>query len=277
MARDLKIVFVLTLMCFVLALIPLVNAAPPVTTVTQFPQGLSLEYPAVEFLKAGEDFTFNFHVFNSSSGAFIITDTNCTFHLYNSTGNHIFQGYDDTVGDVYDYSFKILKGNFTNGGSYYYTTQCKTGLVGGYTEHAFEVKTTGVGLTEGRAILYIGLIAIFVLILLGIPFIINMLPASNARDDEGNIINVNYLKYFRSVLWFVEWMLTLALLFLVSNIAYAYLVEELFAQYLFTIFRIGMGITPVIVILWGVWLIAKIVNDKQIENLMKRGVFKTDW
>lgn len=265
MANRLILVFALML------LLPLLSAAPPVTTVSQFPQGLVIEYPAVEFLKEGKDFTFHFHVFNASTGLPLVTGVNCTFHLYNSTGNHIFQGYDDTVSDVYDYSFKILAGNFTNGGSYYYITQCASATAGGYTEHAFEVKITGVGLTEARAIVYIGLLALIVLIILALPFIINMLPAENAKDQEGNLIQINWLKYFRPALWFVEWILALSLVFLASNLAFAYLVEETFANYLFTIFQIGMGITPILAILMFVWSAVKYVSDRNIQKLMSRG------
>jgi hypothetical protein len=104
-------------------------------------------------------------------------------------------------------------------------------------------------------------------------FAINKLPRENSRDEEGRILSITYLKYLRPALWFVEWMIFIAVLFLFSNLAFAYLNENLFAQIIFVVFRICLGITPLIVIVWMIWIYVKLFHDKQFQKILNKGMF----
>lgn len=268
---DKRVVFVLL---FAVFLLPLIASAPPVTTVQQFTEGLVVEYPSMDFIKQGQDFDFHFHVFNVSTGGNLTTNINCSFHLYNSSGNHVLELFDSTASHTFDFSFLVKGGNFTNSGIYYYITQCQTGLYGGYAERAFEVNSVGRELEISTSVLYISLFIILGFFIFVVFFIINKLPESNERDEEGKIMSINYLKYLRSTLWFVEWILVVAVVYLASNLAFAFSGEELFAEILFVLFRICLGITPIIVIVWIAYMFVSFFHDRQFQNLLNRGFFE---
>lgn len=266
MANRLILVFALLL------LLPLLSAAPPVTTVAQFAEGYVIEDTPQTYLKTAQDYQYNFFVYNISNGKMIDnSSTSCVYYIANSSGSVLTYNTVPYFEDDMHWGILIKGGNFTSEGAYFHGTSCQGTSLGGFQVGTYEVTTTGVELTEARAIVYIGLLALIVLIILALPFIINMLPAENAKDQEGNLIQINWLKYLRPALWFVEWILALSLVFLASNLAFAYLVEETFANYLFTIFRIGMGITPILAILMFVWSAVKYVSDRNIQKLMNRG------
>lgn len=244
-------------MIFVFAILPFITSAPPVTTVQSFPQGLVIEYPVVDYLKFGEDFTFHFHVFNASTGNYLVTNTNCSFHLYNSTGNHIFQGYDDTVSDTYDYAFKILNGNFSKVGSYYYITQCKTGDFGGYTEHGFEVKVSGAGLTEGRAVLYGVLIFVLVLFLFGAMIL---------------FVKFDHL-LVRIGMFGLSYLLLISVSFIGWQIANEIILATPFIVQMFRLIFIVLIIGAFPLLLGSLaWYVIMLFRIKEIERLMEKGL-----
>jgi len=90
---------------------------------------------------------------------------------------------------------------------------------------------------------------------------------------EGNLMSISYLKYLRNIFYVFEWMLFIAALYISSNLAFAYLNEELFAKILFVLFRITFGVTPIIVIVWMAWIFVSMFHDKELQKLLNRGIF----
>jgi len=171
------------------------------------------------------------------------------------------------VGDYYsNYSFTPA----TQGTYLIYLTD--TDGAESYSTSA-EVNYSGLELNEGKAILYIGFFGILVLMFIATFFGIGMLPASNERDEEGKLLSISYLKYFRNVLWLVEWMLLIGIVYIASNLSFAYLGEQLMAKTFFMIFHIMFAITPVIVIVWVIWIFVSMFHDKHLQNLLNRGMF----
>lgn len=173
-------------------------------------------------------------------------------------------------GSNYNYTFD----NTTFVGSYYYTTCGDADGDNVCQTVRFDVTSTGQALTTEKSIIYIVffgvLLFLFILTLYGI----NKLPGSNSRDPEGTIVAISNLKYLRSALWFVAWMLIVSMVFLISNLGFAYLGEELFANFFFNIFYIMLAITPLIVTAWFIWIFVQIIQDKKIKRLWERGIFK---
>lgn len=137
----------------------------------------------------------------------------------------------------------------------------------------FEVTYIGQQLSTSNSIIYLVLIIVlffvFIITLLGI----NKLPKSNEKDEWGRIMAISYLKYLRGALWLFEWILFIGILFLSSNLAFAYLGEQLFAKVLLTLFKICLGISPLLIIVWISWFFVKFFQDKEFKRLFERGVF----
>jgi len=62
-------------------------------------------------------------------------------------------------------------------------------------------------------------------------------------------------------------------MFIASNLAFAFLEEEMFANMLFTIFQVSFGAAPVIVIVWIIWIFVTMFHDKQFQSMLNRGFF----
>jgi len=167
-----------------------------------------------------------------------------------------------------------LSGAFTTQiGKYVVTGFCIGGSVYSPWSYTFEVSSTGYDISEAKSVLYASLFFVFIFLMVSLVFVINQLPSSNTKDEEGKILSISYLKYLRPALWFVEWMLFIAILYLSSNIAFAYLQEQLFAKTLFVLFRVAFSVTPVIVIVWMMWMFVKMFHDRQLQKIINRGIF----
>jgi hypothetical protein len=269
--------FLVFLLFLALFLIPLVSSAPPITQVQQFTTGYIIKVPVQETIKQGQDFTFYFHVFNISDGIPITNlTTKCFFHLYNSSGKHIVNitaDYEKLPNVFNEWESYIKGGNFSNVGLYNYIIQCNSSILGGYFEMPLEVTGTGLELTTSRSIIYFGFFMLLIFFFTIILFSISKLPDSEERNNEGEIISINSLKYLKSVFLFIEWLLIISIFYLSSNLAFAYLGEQMFANILFTLFQISLGLTLPIVVIWFVWIFVNIFQDKKIKGLISHGIY----
>ena len=138
--------------------------------------------------------------------------------------------------------------------------------------NSFEVTYDGTILTMEAASLYLGLIFILIFFFLLIIFNIHRLPSSDTYNEDGILLGIDNLKYLRAVLWMVSWGLLLGIMFIVSNISLAYLPESLFGDFFFMIFRIMMVLSLPMVIVYFLYLIAKLFRDRELRELIDRGV-----
>lgn len=131
----------------------------------------------------------------------------------------------------------------------------------------------GDSLSSGQGVLYLSLIIIFLFFFVLMIFAINKLPDSNTQDEYGRILSISYLKYLRQVGWMFEYALVIGILFLSSNLAFVYLQEQLFAQILFALYYISLALAPIVVIVMIIWIFRQMFHDKQMQNLLNRGIF----
>ncbi len=104
--------------------------------------GLEINSPPFATIQQNTAFEFEIHLFNESNGAYI-TDADCFFHLYNSTGKHIAELNDSTPNHKFDFSFNVGGGNFSKIGDYAYVIQCNTSYGGGFISVPIEITASG--------------------------------------------------------------------------------------------------------------------------------------
>lgn len=152
----------LLLVCLLLvSLTSLISAAPPVTTVQEFPEGYLIEESQHEYLKLNEDYQYNFFVFNASNGILITNESiNCTFFLANASGNVLMMQPVEYY-DMY-WSVDLLGGNFSESGAHPYGVICQDDY-GGALAGIFEVSPAGENLDSYHGFILIGLIGIIAL------------------------------------------------------------------------------------------------------------------
>ena len=127
---------------FLIFLCQIVYSAPPFIELSQS-QTLQIKYPELFYFKNSGDLKFNFHLYNITSGMPIKSDAICYFHLYNSSGNHIWENSTIKVDHIYDYEFLVSRKNISTPGFYSYLVQCNTSSIGGFVDVGFEVSNDG--------------------------------------------------------------------------------------------------------------------------------------
>lgn len=206
----------------------------------------------------------------------IQTCADCTFNNITAidypNGTRIISNVEmDKDGSVFNYT---LDSSLTSSlGRYKVNGIGDPGGVNSIWSYTFDVTYSGKQLKEGQGFLYGSLLLILIFFFVIILFAINQLPSSNQKDEEGKILSITYLKYLRPIGWMFEYMLVVAILYLTSNLAFVYLDEQLFAQILFTLFRVLFGFAPVVVVVWIIWIYRQMFHDKHLQNLLNRGFF----
>lgn len=174
-----KTYFIFLLMTIFLFSLTLTNAQPPFIQPTQpFIDGYILEIPEQGVIKAGQDFTFFFHVFNITNGLPLTgTLVNCEFNLHDSSSSLI---HTDTSlffnTSTTAFSSLVLGSNFTVQ-EYTYVTHCNSTDFGGFISVGFDVTTTGETLDEAEGIILFAIILI--LILVTIFFVVSTIVIKN--------------------------------------------------------------------------------------------------
>lgn len=221
---DLKLILVL-----LFGIIPFISAAPPVTTVQQFTEGYTIQIPQDNILNQNRDYTFEFHVFNITNGKPIISGINCSLHLYNSSGNHIFEGYDDTVSQDLDYSFRVLKGNFSKLESQYYFIGCNSSNYGGFGESIIHVTPNGEEINTSQLTIYIIILLADIILLALFIFLSFITPYNNEEKETNNgpvVTKVTKTKYLKLMSIWISYYLCLIFVTILSGIANNYLSFE---------------------------------------------------
>lgn len=170
----------------------------------------------------------------------------------------------------------------------YNYTFCSTSALGDYKfsvlgdkdginsteEGMFSVTYMGDSLDTSKSLMYLGLLGILIFFFVLIIWFTGKLPDSETRSEEGELISISNLKYVGSILLFVDWMILVAIFYITSNLAFAYLGEVMFAKILFTLFRVCFGLTLPIVIVWFIWIFYQIFKDKKLKRMMEKGLYE---
>jgi hypothetical protein len=154
-------IFLIVILLVNLSIFPVIAVSPFNSQTSPFSEGYVIEYPSIETIKTGVTTKFNFHVFNISNGKDIISGISCYYHLYNSSGSHIYESNVSTnVNHQFDYEVEVAGSNFTREGNYFYIFQCNSSLLGGYISEPVSVTTTGQQVSLSNIILVIAFLFI---------------------------------------------------------------------------------------------------------------------
>jgi len=190
---------------------------------------------------------------------------NVTVYYPNSSVAVENQSMQNVFGNIWNYNFS----NTNTLGVYGFDYCDENG--NNCSANTFELTGTGFPFTVATSIIYVGLLfllAFFFTITIGG---ISLLPSSDARDEEGAIIDINHLKYARPVLLVLGWMLLMSMLFIGANLGFAYLGSTLVANILFDLYQIMMLLTLPMVVTWFLWIFVRLFRDNEMRKIIERG------
>lgn len=213
-----------------------------------FAEGFEIRPPLKMTFKSGNNYEFQFHIFNISNGYPINSGVSCYFHLYNSTGTHQWTSTDTSASTNFDYGFSVGGGNFSQSDIYFYNVQCNNSVMGGYISEEISVNKNGLELNSERVnilifvigfFLILGIFSIYfgivrnynlpvkstfiivggVLVLIGVNFLLITIQEQNTNPLLENFFDrfamlTTYGYYFATFVLFLIWAIT----FIVSSL-----------------------------------------------------------
>ena len=239
----------------------MVSSAPPITEIQQFTEGYIIEGSPTEYIKQGENFTYNFFLYNVSNGVKLSNaGISCSFYLADNTGTLKYSTVPTYNAQGYFFVL-IAGGNFTNVGHYPYGVNCNSSSLGGASVGYFEVTPNGLDLTIERAIIDIGLLLMLVIFLIGCVVLF--------MENEHLLAKVGFLG--------LGYLLLIAINFIAWNMANDFLLSAPFVAEMFRIlfFVLMIGAFPLLIGAFA-WYFIMLWKIKEIENLMKHGMTEYD-
>jgi len=220
---------------------------------------------SLDFPHHKQDTTLEFSITSNNGTQCNLTKINSPYGIItiNQIGTKSFQ----------TFNFSINGANYSEYGTYCHNLECTDSVKIVSGEKCYEINYFGKELTSSQATIYLGLLGILIFALFAIFFGMGFLPKENTKDEQGRILQVNYLKHFRLVLWLFAYFLLIAIMYLSSNVAFAFLPAQLFAKVLFAIFVVLMAVSPVVILVLGISFFVKFFHDKEFQNMLNRGIF----
>lgn len=175
----------------------------------------------------------------------------------------------------------------TKSGTLYNYSFCSTSVIGNYIvsgigdldgeltswNYDFNINGLGEELTQARINFYIAIIAILFFFLILCLAIIKILPSEDDKDDSGNLISINWLKFIRYPLWAVSWGMLVFISYLIMGLGESYFSSPVIGQIFLVIFTILLisAIIGIPLIFW--FMFSKFIKDRVIDQMLKRGLF----
>jgi hypothetical protein len=134
-----------------------------------------------------------------------------------------------------------------------------------------EITYTGEQITSQQTYIYIAALVFLSLLIVGLGYIITILPNGDSKNESGEIIEINQLKHFRKVLGIVIWIFGACIAFIISNLGLAYLPNPMIGNFFFALWKISFYITIVGIPIYFCFIIYSFVRDKRFQNILDRG------
>lgn len=134
----------------------------------------------------------------------------------------------------------------------------------------FTATPSGETLSTGTALLYVViLILVMFFLVVSIYFGINI-RMTNVKNNEGEVININWRKYSKIFAWGMSYVWMLALLFIVWNLSWGFLEWNQLGTFFYYWFRLSMVLGMLVVPGLFIWAVVHYINDKKIEKFMQK-------
>lgn len=250
----------------------IVHAAPPSMVTGDFTSGFTIQIPIKEVYKVNAPYNFEIHVFNKTSGMPITSGIGCYFHLYNRTGDHIYQGFDNTASsDGLDYNFILSGSNFSQQGQYYYNVQCNNSIYGGFAGEYVYVTAQGVPYSTTHGIVYSAILFILIFIFIMLVFFSMTIDTNDSRIDN-RVVRINYKKYLQIFLVCISYVTFIAINYFAWNISYGILEFTELAKFFMFLFKTSYALMYPIFIVVIIWSVAQYIKDRKVEEFIKRNL-----
>lgn len=241
-----------------------------------FGTGCEIQTPQMDTVPINSNLNLHAHVINGTNGRPLnSSDVTCVIHLYNNLDSHIGIVYSNytTFEEKYDFSFKI-NNNFTTPKFYTYILQCNNSIVGCFTSGTIEATPNGYSLTTEKSILFF-MFAVFVfLIFLLCLYWTIVLPYQDTKNDEGEVISINDLKYLKIFLSVMSYIILWMFFGMMNGIFSNYMYEIGIGNYFDWAYNIMLAFIWPCIVVGITFLIINYLNSKKLQKTLNGDWFK---
>lgn len=154
-------------------------------------------------------------------------------------------------------------------GDYQVIMLCRDGVLSGYSSFNFRITPSGEDATTGRALLYFLAIIVTFAILIFFVWLAFKVPTKDEYNSYGQLIQVNFRKHFREILFLMAYMMLVLLFFFLNRVT-----EDLAYSNTFTIFQtlshISVLLVPYILIMIALLWVVGVGYDIAKKGKIKR-------
>lgn len=261
---------ILLLMFILLAILPLINAVPPVMTEFKGTEGLDVEANFQEYYKINEGAEISIFVFNKSNGDKIFyPDATCAVELTDRNGTKIMSGTATPDGE----HFQMIRpaSVVSESGSYAITVVCNTSNLAGYKTAFFEANILGIAYTQEKSTTYMGIILFLTILLGGFVYGSVTIPYKDFRGVDGELMGVNDLKYLKLICMFFAYGMLVWISNILVHVSNNLLQDDIMFGFFSMIFLILSKMFYPLFIAMVIFIITKSFQDKKNKNLLGDG------
>ena len=284
MRKEYLAIVILFLLAFLIQ--PVASVQPQISVPTQS-VGIQIQFPTLTNFKLNDTIELHFHTYNTTSGTPLTNaTTNCSIHIYNSTGSHIIDQVMawDSSDKEWEYEGNVPTQHL---GQIEYIVWCvSAGGIGGFIESGFDITPTGFPmyynstgypfdynqnlLTSGQAVAYSMLLIVSIVLLLASLYFAFTINGDNLFTMGGDLVEVNLNKYLKMGLYFIAYLFAITTTFLAWQMADAFYISTLGSAIFGTLFTILYMMLPVILILVTIIGFVQWLADAEIHKLAER-------
>lgn len=196
-------------------------------------------------------------------------DLLCNISILDPNNNHLVD-FQPMTNDYDEHNYTLT--NTSVIGEYTYDITCTTGSVNKTESFNFYVTPTGSRIDTAESIIYIifvgGLIFTFLLLLYGSIKI----PYRHSRSDDGKIIDVNQVRYFKVVCIVFAYLILMAIFGILRQITANYLFLNQAHKTFQWLFWFMLSFTFPTIVVSLVFMLVLFIENKRVQKAIFRGV-----
>lgn len=205
------------------------------------------------------------------------SSASCNISIINPNSTYITNSSQMTNQDNGEFNFTLGFDEVTKSGLYKWNMYCcdSDKCASGFGD--FDITKTGTRLNSSITSVYAISLILLIFLFIANLVLIHVLPSRDTHDENGAILEISNLKHLRTVLYAVGWGLVLSMLFVIGNMTLMYLPDDMLGN-LFMNFFLALGwLTLPMIVLLFIYIFVKMFKEKEIKNLIERGVRTKDF
>jgi len=157
-------------------------------------------------------------------------------------------------------------------GIYTVDMTCVDSSLNGANTFYFKITPSGDEISTAQGLVYSVLFVLTVVVLMLTLYGSFRFPWKNNRNEDGEVIGVNELKYLKLFCVAFSYVLLILINWMAYTLAYGYLSFNFMANFFYTIYWILLSLAVPLLVILVVIVIVKFIDDKKIWDAFGRGI-----